>query len=92
MNEMVCPVQTGDCYISECDNCPTRQLADILTEHIQSDLDEECLWTVRRTLSNKFDLKKVTGSFNSLLNEIEEQWPYFVLHSYYNRQQREYIT
>ena len=42
MNEMVCPVQTEDCYISECDNCPTTQLAHILTEHIESDLDKEC--------------------------------------------------
>ena len=26
------------------------------------------------------------------MNEIEEQWPYFLMHSYCNRQQREYIT
>ena len=36
--------------------------------------------------------EKVTGSLNSLLNEIEDRWPYFVLRSYCNRQQREYIT
>ena len=88
MNEMVCLVQTEDCYISECDNCPTTQLSDILTEYIESDHDEECSWTIWRKLNDKFDLRKVTGSLNSLLNEIvEDQWPYFVLHSYYNRQQ-----
>ena len=36
--------------------------------------------------------RKVTGSLNSLLNEIEDRWPYFVPRSYCNRQQREYIT
>jgi hypothetical protein len=33
----------------------------------------------------------VTGSLDSLLNEMEERWPQFLLHTYYNRQQREYI-
>ena len=92
VNEMICPMQTENCYIGECNNCPTTQLANILTEYIESDLHEDCSWTVWRKLNNKFDLQKVTGSLNSLLNEIEEQWPYSVLHSYCNRQQREYIT
>ena len=81
-----------NCYIGECNNCSTTQLANILTEYIESDLDEECSWTLWRKLNNKFDLQKVTGSLNSLLNKIEDQWPYFVLHAYCNRQQQEYIT
>ena len=85
-------MQTENCYIGQCNNCPTTQLVNILTKYIESDLDEECSWTGWRKLNNKFDLQKVTGSLNSLLNEIEGQWPYFVLHSYCNRQQREYIT
>ena len=89
---MVCPVQTENCYIGECNNCPTTQLANILTEHIESNLDEECSWIIWRKLNNKFNLHKVTGSLNSLLNEIEEQWLYFLMHSHCNRQQREYIT
>ena len=89
---MVCPAQTENCYIGECNNCPTTQLANILTEHIESNLDEECSWIIWRKLNNKFDLHKVTGSLDSLLNEIEEQWHYFLMHSYCNRQQREYIT
>ena len=92
IHEMVCPVQTENCYIGECNNCPTTQLANILTEHIESNLDEECSWIIWRKLNNKFDLHKVTGSLDPLLNEIEEQWPYFLMHLYCNRQQREYIT
>ena len=92
MNEMICPMQTENCYIGKCSNCPTTQLVNILTEHIESDLDEECSWTVWRKLNNKFDLQKVTGSLNSLLDEVKDQWPYFVLHSYCNREQWEYIT
>jgi hypothetical protein len=91
VRRMVCSVETEDCYIGECDNCPTAQLANILTEHIEMDFDEECSWTIWRKLNTKFDLHKVTGSLDSLLSEVEEQWPYFLRHTYYNQQQREYV-
>ena len=92
VRRMVCSVETEDCYIGECDNCPTAQLTNILTEHIETDLDEECSWTIWRKLNTKFDLHKVTGSLDSLLSEVEEQWPHFLQHTYYNRQQREYVN
>ena len=66
-------MQTENCYIGECNNCPTTQLENSFTEYIESDLDKECSWTVWRKLNNKFDLQKVTGSLNSLLNEIEDR-------------------
>jgi hypothetical protein len=91
INQMVCSEQTEDCYIDECDDCPATELTTILTERIEINLDEECSWTIWKKLNNKFDLQKVIGSLNALLNEMEEQWSYFLLHSYYNRQQREYI-
>jgi hypothetical protein len=91
INQMVCSEQTEDCYIGECDDCPATELTAILTERMEINLDEECLWTIWKKLNNKFDLQKVIGSLNALLNEMEEQWSYFLLHSYYNRQQREYI-
>jgi hypothetical protein len=91
INQMVCSEQTEDCYIGECDDCPATELTTILTERMEINLDEECLWTMWKKLNNKFDLQKVIGSLNALLNEMEEQWSYFLLHSYYNRQQREYI-
>ena len=55
-------------------------------EHIEMDLDEECSWTIWKKLNTKFDLHKVTGSLDSLLSEIEDQWPHFLQHTYHNRQ------
>lgn len=92
IDRMVCSISTEDCYISECDSCPTMNLIEILTEHTQRDLDEECSWTIWKKLDKKFDLQQVTGSLDSLLQEIQEQWKYFLWHSYCNRQQREYIA
>jgi hypothetical protein len=89
---MTCPKHAEGCYTGECSQCPTMQLQDILTERIEIDLDDECSWTIWKKMNNKFDLHKVTGSLDSLLNEIDEQWPNYLLHTYCYRQQREYIT
>ena len=89
---MICPVETEGCYTGECSQCPTTQLQDILTERLEIDLNGECSWTIWKKMNNKFDLQKVTGSLDSLLNEIVNQWSNYLLHTYCNRQQREYIA
>ncbi len=89
---MICHIETEECYTNECNHCSTAQLQNILTEHITIELDDDCSWNIWKKLNNKFDLQKVTGSLDSLLCEIEGQWPFFLLHAYCNRQQREYIT
>jgi hypothetical protein len=42
-------------------------------------------------MNNKFDLQHIIGSVDSLLTTIEENWPTFLLQTYHNRQQRDYI-
>jgi hypothetical protein len=55
------------------------------------DLDDECSWTLWKKVNNKFDLQQMFGSVESLLSEIEERWPSFLLHTHINREQREFI-
>ena len=42
-------------------------------------------------MNNKFDLQYIIGSVDSLITTIEDHWPTFLLHTYHNRQQRDYI-
>ena len=42
-------------------------------------------------MDNKFDLQQVASSVIALLAQIEEKWSSFLLHTYCNRRQREYI-
>ena len=55
------------------------------------DLNDECSWTLWNKVDNKFDLQQVIGSVDSLFTEIKDRWSTFLLHTYCNRQQREYI-
>ena len=91
ITRMVCTTQREECFIGECDNCPTETLIDTLTHNNAIDHDEECTWTVWKKVNNKFDLQQITGSVDSLLTEIEEKWNVFLFHVYCNRQQRQYI-
>ena len=91
ITRMVCTSQREECFIGECDNCPTETLIDTLTHNNAIDHDEECAWTVWKKVNNKFDLQQITGSVDSLLTEIEDKWDVFLFHVYCNRQQRQYI-
>jgi len=91
ITQMVCTVSNEKCFNGECDECPTESIADILTDNNMIDLDDECSWNLWKKVNNKFDLQQMSGSTDSLLTEIEERWSPFLLHTYINREQREYI-
>ncbi|CAF1544024.1 unnamed protein product [Adineta ricciae] len=91
ITQMVCTVSNEKCFKGECDNFPTQGITDILTGNVMMDLDDECSWTLWKKVQNKFDLQQMFGSVDSLLTEIEERWPLFLLHTHIDREQREYI-
>jgi hypothetical protein len=88
---MVCNAETEDCFYGRCGSCPKENIIDNLINKNDMDVDEECSWTIWKKLNSKFDLQKVSGSVDSLLTEIEERWPAFLIHTYLNRQQRDHI-
>ena len=47
------------------------------------------LW---KSIKNKVDLHEIHDSIASLLTKIDEQWPIFLQHSYFNREQRAFIN
>lgn len=91
ITQMVCTISNEKCFNGECDDCPTKSITDILTDNNIVDLDDECSWNLWKKVNNKFDLQQMSGSVDSLLTEIEEKWPLFLLHTHINREQREYI-
>ena len=89
--QMVCTAEKEECFNGLCDNCPTETITNVLTNNSIIDMDDECSWTLWKKVNSKFDLQQMIGSVDSLLTEIEERWPLFLLHTYINRQQRDYI-
>ncbi|CAF3160978.1 unnamed protein product, partial [Rotaria sp. Silwood2] len=92
IDQVVCNNDMEDCVIGECQLCSTKSIVDILTEKISVNLDENCSWTIWKKLDNRFDLQQVTSSVEALLDQIEEKWSSFLLHTFCNRRQREYIA
>ena len=92
IDQMVCNNDMEDCFIGECQLCSSKSVVDILIKKISVDLDENCTWTIWKKLDNKFDLQQVTNSVEALLDQIEEKWSSFLLHTYFNRRKREYIA
>ncbi len=67
--------------------------SSILQRHfVIVDEDDEWTWSIWKTTNKKVDLHHIHGSIVSLLDEIDEQWKKFVIHSYFNREQRSHIN
>ena len=87
---MVCTVEKEDCFNGTCQNCPEETIIEIIIGNNIIDMDDECSWTIWKKMKNNFDLQYIIGTVDSLLTTIEESWP-TLLHTYYSRQQRDYI-
>ncbi len=91
ISQTVCIDEKEDCFDGTCEECLEETIIDILIGDNIIDIDDECSWTMWKKMNNKFDLQYIIGSVDSLLTTIEDNWPTFLLHTYYNRQQRDYI-
>ncbi|CAF1461704.1 unnamed protein product, partial [Adineta ricciae] len=91
INQMVCTDSNEKCFSGKCNNCSSENIRDILAGNSMVDLDKECSWTLWKKVNNKFDLQQMFDSVESLISEIEERWPSFLLHTHINREQCEFI-
>jgi hypothetical protein len=88
----VCAIPLEDCFLGACDRCGDQPPSCILLRQFDGiDEDDVCSWSLWKTVNKKVDLHEIRGTIASLLTEIDEQWSVFLLHSYYNREQRSFI-
>ena len=80
------------CYQRQCANCGNLKPSDFLSINAHVDIQDSVSWPMWKKQNARFELLHITGTFCALLQEIDSLWPIFVLHSYYTRQQREYIA
>ena len=92
IDQMVCNNDMEDCFIGECQLCSSKSVVDILIKKSVLILMKIARGLFWKKLDNKFDLQQVTSSVEALLDQIEEKWSSFLLHTYCNRRQREYIA
>lgn len=93
IDSVVCDQPNDGCFLNGCNRCNNRLPSSILQRHfIIVDEDDEWTWSIWKSTSNKVDLHHIHGSIVSLLDEIDEQWKRFAMHSYLNREQRSYIN
>lgn len=90
---VICGTPAEDCFLGTCDRCnsitPSLTLGHELGDNED---DDKCSWSLWKTSDKKVDLHNIRGTITSLLDEIDEKWSNFLMHSYINREQRTYIN
>lgn len=76
-----------------CDQCNSDTPSIVLRRGLNdSEEDDKCSWSLWKTSDKKVDLHQIRGAVASLLDEIDDKWSSFLVHSYLNREQRNYIN
>lgn len=91
VDKTVCISSTEDCYHQRCDNCGDINVSDLFI--VEDDIEEalDTNWSLWVVTNNRVELQHFSGSFSSLINQLNARWAAFVTHTYVTRQQREYI-
>ena len=79
-------------YFRQCTNCRHIKASDILSDGIDVEIQDAAAWSMWKKLSTRYELLHLTGTFQALLEEIDNLWPNFITHSYHTHEQRDYIT
>ena len=91
INSIVCDSESENCCSGLCAECSTRVPSAVLLDTQGVDEDDDITWNIWKRINKKVTLQKITGSISSLLDEIDERWSKFLLHTFTNRQQRRYV-
>ena len=90
---IVCTSPVEDCFLGDCAKCNNITPSSVLRRQLDtSDEDDKCSWSVWKLVDKKIDLHQIRGTIASLLYEIDESWSAFLAHSYFNREQRNFIN
>jgi hypothetical protein len=88
----LCQQKLEDCYYRTCSNCKNANVSKLLKSHRQIDFQDKTTWSSWKKINNRYELVHANGSFEILLQEIDNLWSNFITHHFYTHKQREYIV
>ena len=92
VEKTICTIPSERCYYRLCTNCLHLKASDILSDGIDVEIQDSASWSIWKKLNSRYELLHLTGTFRALLEEIDDLWPNFITHSFYTREQRDYIA
>jgi hypothetical protein len=91
VDKIVCIYPSEACYNRCCDNCCNLNVSDLFLQGVDIDEQADTTWSLWTNNNNYVELQHCSGTFRSLLDQLNSRWPVFVTHTYVTRQQRDYI-
>ena len=90
--QTICISPSESCYYRQCDDCRHLKASDILSDGIDIEIRDSASWSIWKKVNVRYELLHLTGTFQALMEEIDDLWPNFITHSFYTHKQRDYIA
>jgi hypothetical protein len=92
VEKTICAFPSEHCYSRLCTNCLHLKASDILSDGIDVEIQDSASWSIWKRLNSRYELLHLTGTFRAFLKENDNLWPNFITHTFYTREQRDYIA
>ena len=92
LEQTICISPSESCYYRQCDDCRHLKASDILSDGIDIEIHDLASWSIWEKVNVRYELLHLTGTFQALMEEIDDLWPNFITHSFYTHKQRDYIA
>ena len=92
LEQTICISPSESCYYRQCDGCRHLKASDILSDGIDIEIHDSASWSIWKKVNVRYELLHLTGTFQALMEEIDDLWPNFITHSFYTHKQRDYIA
>ncbi|CAF1419424.1 unnamed protein product [Rotaria magnacalcarata] len=92
LEQTICTSSSEYCYYGQCDNCQHLKASDILSDGVDVEIQDLASWSIWKKVNVRYELLHLTGTFEALMEEIDDLWSHFIKHSFYTHKQRDYIA
>ena len=92
LEQTLCTSPSEQCHYRRCVHCRNLKASDILSDGIDVEIQDLASWSIWKKVNTRYELLHQTGTFRTLLKEIDDLWPSFIKHSFCTREQRDYIA
>lgn len=92
IEKTICSSATEDCFYRRCIDCLEKKPSIILLEGLDVEIYDLASWSMWKKTRSRYELLHLSGTLETLLEELDDLWSAFLIHSFYTAKQRDYIA
>ena len=92
LEQTICISPSESCCYRQCNDCRHLKASNILSDGVDIEIHDSTSWSLWKKVNVRYELLHLSGTFQALMEEVDDLWSNFITHSFYTHKQRDYIV